>query len=97
MLREKSHRNGEPREKTTWLHKETLYTYSFQARFQYACSLIRKDDRQEMEDLVAHFLDAFTKHRPDIGKKSVNSLEPKLEHNQPGYTQNPQGLTTSLN
>ena len=52
-------------------------------------SLLKTDEKQQIEDILIEFSDIFAKHSFDVGYNAETSMKITQEHNQPVYTQNP--------
>ena len=70
------------------------YRDQFLQRFKRNESILKMDEKQQVEDLLVVFLDIFAKHRFDIGHSSKISMKLTPEHDQTVYTQSP--ANTSL-
>ena len=70
-------------------HINDEHRNQFLQRFKWNESILKVDEKQQVEDLLLEFSDIFAKHRFDVGYNSEISMKLTPEHDQPVYTQSP--------
>ena len=62
---------------------------TFLQRFQWKDSVLNRQQKQQLEELLIEFSDIFAKHRFDVGYNSEITMKLTPEHDKPVYTQSP--------
>ena len=70
-------------------HINNEYRNQFPQRFKWNESVLKADEKQQVEDLLIEFSDIFAKRRFDVGYNAEFSMKLTTEHDQPVYTQSP--------
>ena len=70
-------------------HIDNEYRNQFLQRFKWNESVLKADEKQQVEDLLIEFSDIFAKHRFDVAYNAKISWKLTPEHNQPVYNHSP--------
>ena len=73
-------------------HISNGYLDQFLQKSKWNESMLKADEKQEVEELLVDFLGIFAKHRFDVGFYSLISMKLTPERDQPVYTRSPTTL-----